>query len=97
MRSVTILSGNSYRIVITRSAQKDKEKIKAIPALKGNVDRLLKILRKNPYQNPPPYERLQGNLSAYFSRRINRQHRLVYLLDDEQKIVKIVSMWTHYE
>lgn len=90
------LSGN-YKIVITKGAQKDKEKIKAIPALKNNVDGLLEILRTNPFQNPPPYEKLQGNLRAYYSRRINRQHRLIYMIDEPKKTVKIVSMWTHYE
>lgn len=86
-----------YRIVITKPAQKDKEKIKSLPALKNNVDSLLTILRDNPFQAPPPYERLQGNFSAYYSRRINRQHRLVYTVDEVERIVKIVSMWTHYE
>ena len=86
-----------YRIVITKSAQKDKEKIKALPALKNNVDILLAVLRNNPFQNPPPYERLQGSFSAYYSRRINRQHRLVCTVDEAERVVKIVSMWTHYE
>ena len=86
-----------YRIVITKSAQKDKEKIKALPALKNNVDILLAVLRNNPFQNPPPYERLQGSFSVYYSRRINRQHRLVYTVDEAERVVKIVSMWTHYE
>ena len=80
-----------YRIVITKSAQKDKEKIKALPALKNNVDILLAVLRNNPFQNPPPYERLQGSFSAYY------QHRLVYTVDEAERVVKIVSMWTHYE
>lgn len=90
------LSGN-YRIVITKAAQKDKEKIKAIPALKNNVDGLLEILRTNPFQNSPPYQKLQGNLSAYYSRRINRQYRLIYMIDETQKVIKIVAMRTHYE
>ena len=90
------MNGN-YTILITRSALKDKEKIKAIPALKNTVDHLLDILRINPWMNPPPYEKLQGKLSLYCSRRINKQHRLVYLVDEKRKIVKIVSMWTHYE
>ena len=55
------------------------------------------VLRNNPFQNPPPYERLQGSFSAYYSRRINRQHRLVYTVDEAERVVKIVSMWTHYE
>ena len=86
-----------YRIVITKSAQKDKEKIKALPALKNNVDILLAVLRNNPFQNPPPYERLQGSFSEYYYRLINRQHRLVYTVDEAERVVKIVSMWTHYE
>lgn len=86
-----------YRIVITKSAQKDKEKIKQQPALKKKVNNLLDIIKDNPYQNPPPYEKLLGNLSECYSRRINIQHRLVYTVDEEQKIVKIISMWTHYE
>ena len=86
-----------WRIVIIKAAQKDKEKIKQLPALRQKVDGLLAILRKNPYQNPPPYERLKGNLSAYYSRRINAQHRLVYLVDEAAHAVKIVAMWTHYE
>ena len=86
-----------YRIVITRDAQRDKEKVKTVPALKNKVDKLLTILKENPWQNPPPYEKLQGSLSAYCSRRINRQHRLVYIVYEQEKTVKIVSMWTHYE
>lgn len=84
-----------YKILIMNSAQKDKEKIKSIPALKRNVDNLLNILRKSPFQNPPPYEKLSGNFKELYSRRINRQHRLVYKVVD--KTVIIVSMWTHYE
>ena len=86
-----------YRIVITKSAQKDKEKIKQQPVLKKKVNNLLEIIKNNPYQNPPPYEKLLGNLSECYSRRINIQHRLVYTVDEEQKVVKIISMRTHYE
>lgn len=84
-----------YKLVLTRSAVKDKEKIKMIPALKRNVDKLLDIIRKNPFQNPPPYEKLSGNFKELYSRRINRQHRLVYKVTGDTVI--IVSMWTHYE
>jgi len=87
---------NEYRIVILKSAQKDKEKIKTIPALKRNVDNLLEVMRKNPYQNPPPYEKLRG-LENCYSRRINVQHRLVYRVVEEEKTIIIISMWTHYE
>ncbi|MBQ1546363.1 MAG: Txe/YoeB family addiction module toxin [Clostridia bacterium] len=58
---------------------------------------MIDILCNNPYQNPPPYEKLSGNLSSCYSRRINSQHRLVYTVDEKRKIVKILSMWTHYE
>jgi len=58
---------------------------------------LLDILRKNPYQTPPPFEKLLGDLSGAYSRRINIQHRLVYQILDDEKVVKVISMWTHYE
>ena len=87
---------DNYRIVIIKSAQKDKNKIKSVPALKRNVEKLLEVLKKNPYQNPPSYEKLIG-LPNMYSRRINRQHRLVYQVFEEEKTVKIISMWTHYE
>lgn len=90
------MSGN-YRLVIMKSAQKDKEKIKAQPALRRNVESLLAILADDPYQNPPPYEKLVGNLQRFYSRRINKQHRLVYEVLEKEKTVKIVSMWSHYE
>lgn len=85
-----------YKILITKAAQKDKEKIKQIPTLKRNVDNLLQILRNNPYQNPPAYEKLMG-LDNVYSRRINRQHRLVYQIFEQEKAIKIIAMWTHYE
>ena len=90
------MSGN-YQLVILKAAQRDKEKIKLQPALRRNVESLLAILADNPYQNPPPYEKLMGNLQRFYSRRINKQHRLVYEVLEEEKIVKIVSMWSHYE
>lgn len=90
------MNGN-YKIVITKSAQKDKEKIKSFPSLKNNVDNLLEILRNDPFQSPPPFERLRGELSVYYSRRINKQHRLVYMIDTDLKVVKIVAMWTYYQ
>lgn len=86
-----------YKIVIMKSALKDKEKIKENPTLKKNVDKLLEVISENPFQNPPPYEKLSGNLKDLYSRRINRQHRLVYKVDEEAKTIIIVSMWTHYE
>lgn len=86
-----------YRIRIFKKAKKDVEKIRNIPALKKNVDNLLEILRNNPYQNPPPYEKLIGDLKGAYSRRINVKHRLVYTVDKEKREVKILSMWSHYE
>lgn len=86
-----------YRIKIFKKAKKDVEKIKGVKALKKNVESLLEILRNNPYQNPPPYEKLIADLKGAYSRRINIKHRLVYTVDDEKREVKILSMWTHYE
>lgn len=90
------LSGE-YKIFITKAAQKDKEKIKQYPALRKTVEHLLELIKINPFQNPPPYEKLLGTLNQCYSRRINIQHRLVYTVDEEQKAVKIISMWSHYE
>ena len=67
------------------------------PALKANVDALLTVLKRDPFQNPPPYEKLLGNMAGMYSRRINRQHRLVYEVDTANRIVRIISMWTYYE
>ena len=82
--------------MISKTAKKDKDKIKEKPAIKKKVEQLLRVLESNPYQNPPSYEKLSGEYRHLYSRRINRQHRLVYKVDEEQKVV-IVSMWTHYE
>ena len=86
-----------YKIVILKQAEKDKEKIKQFPALKGNVEKLLSFMQENPFQNPPPYEMLIGDLKGLYSRKINRQHRLVYIAIEEEKKIIIVSMWSHYE
>jgi toxin YoeB len=86
----------SWRLVFTKQAQKDAKKI-ALSGLKPQASRLLNILRKNPYQNQPPYEKLVGDLSGAFSRRINIQHRLIYQVLDDIKTLKVVRMWTHYE
>ncbi|HWQ80363.1 MAG TPA: Txe/YoeB family addiction module toxin [Anaerovoracaceae bacterium] len=86
-----------YRIVILKSALKDKEKVKAIPSLRRNADKLPEVIKENPFQNPPPYEKLSGSLSDLYSRRINRQHRLIYKVLEEEKIIVIISMWSHYE
>ena len=86
----------SWRLVFTKQAQKDSRKI-AGAGLKPQTVKLLGILKKNPYQNTPPYEKLLGDLSGACSRRINIHHRLVYQVLDDIKTVKIIRMWTHYE
>jgi toxin YoeB len=84
-----------WRLVFTKQAQKDAKKI-ARAGLKPQAIRLLKILKRDPYTTPPPYEKLLGDLSGACSRRINIQHRLVYQILDDLKTVKIIRMWTHY-
>ena len=86
----------NYKVVFTKQAQKDAEKLSA-SGLKTKTEQLIKILRKNPYQTPPFYEKLVGDLAGAYSRRINIQHRLVYQVIENKKIVKIIRMWTHYE
>lgn len=85
-----------WEIVHTKRSLKDFKKIAQGP-LKKNVRALLDVLAIDPFENPPPFEKLTGNLTGLYSRRINLQHRLVYQVFSEQKTVKIVSMWTHYE
>lgn len=85
-----------YKIVYTKTALKDIKKLKAAH-LDKITKNLIDILRENPYQTPPYYERLVGNLKGLYSRRINIQHRLVYQVYEEEETVKIVSLWTHYE
>ena len=86
----------SWRIVFTRQAQKDARKL-AKAGLRPQAEKLLEILRKNPYQRPPRYEKLLGDLKGAYSRRISIEHRLVYQVYDEEKTVKVIRMWTHYE
>jgi len=86
----------SWQLVFTKQAQKDAKKI-THSGLKPQVERLLEIIKANPFQNPPPYEKLVGDLSGAYSRRINIQHRLVYQVIDDIKTVKVIRMWTHYE
>ena len=86
----------SWAIVFTKQAQKDAKKI-AASNLKTQTQRLLDILEVNPFQKPPPYEKLVGDLSGAISRRINIQHRLVYQVYSEEMTVKVIRMWTHYE
>lgn len=86
----------SWQIVYTKQAQKDAQKI-ARAGLKPQAERLLEILKENPFRNPPPYEKLLGDLSGAYSRRITIQHRLVYQVLEENSTVKVIRMWTHYE
>ena len=86
----------SWRLVFTKQAKKDAKKI-AQSGLKPQTSRLLDIPREDPYRNPPPYEKLVGDLSGACSRRISLQHRLIYQVLDDIKTVKVIRMWTHYE
>ena len=86
----------SWQLVYTKQAQKDSKKLSAA-ALRPKAEKLLNILRKNPYFKPPPFEKLVGDLKGAYSRRINIQHRLVYQIIKKSRTVKIISMWSHYE
>ncbi len=86
----------SWELVFTKQAQKDSKKL-AASGLRSKTERLLEILSQNPYQNPPAYEKLVGDLAGAYSRRINIQHRLVYQVLKDIKTVKVIRMWTHYE
>ncbi|MDI1314230.1 Txe/YoeB family addiction module toxin [Prosthecobacter sp.] len=83
-------------VVYTKQAQKDAKKI-ASSNLKSQAQRLLEVLAKNPFQTPPPYEKLVGDLEGAYSRRINIQHRLVYQVYEVEHTVKVLRLWTHYE
>lgn len=85
-----------YSIVYTKKAANDIANLKAAK-LDKKAKALIDLIRENPYQTPPQYEKLQGNLLGAYSRRINIKHRLVYEVIEEQQTVKIISMWTHYE
>lgn len=85
-----------YSIVYHKKAIQDIPKLKAAH-LDGKAKKLIEVLRNNPFQNPPPYEKLVGDLQGAYSRRINVKHRLVYVVYEEEKTVRIISMWTHYE
>ena len=85
-----------WRVVYARQAQKDAKKI-AAAGLRPKAEKLLEILPRNPFQSLPPYEKLMGDLSGAYSRRINIQHRLVYQVMEEIRTVKVVRVWTHYE
>jgi Txe/YoeB family toxin of toxin-antitoxin system len=85
-----------WQLVFTKQAQKDAKKI-VQSGLKPQAERILEILKENPFKTPPPYEKLVGDLSGAYSRRINIQHRLVYQVIEDIKTVKVIRMWTHYE
>ena len=86
----------SWQLVYTKQAQKDAEKLKS-SGLAEKAKTLLTIVKENPFQNPPPYEKLVGDLSGAYSRRINIQHRLVYQIVTEANTVKVLRLWSHYE
>lgn len=85
-----------WRVVFTRQAVKDARKL-AGSNLKPKAEYLLAVLARDPFQSPPPFERLVGDLAGAYSRRINVQHRLVYQVLREERTVKVIRMWTHYE
>ncbi|MBL8497352.1 MAG: Txe/YoeB family addiction module toxin [Nitrosomonas sp.] len=86
----------NWEILFTKQAQKDANKISQA-GLKSKVVELLKLLEENPFQSPPPYEKLVGDLSGAYSRRVTIQHRLIYQVYPEDKKIKVLRMWTHYE
>lgn len=86
----------TWEIVFTRQAQKDAKRL-ASAGLKQKAQKLLEVIRENPFHNPPPYEKLIGDLSGAYSRRINIQHRFVYQVYQQERIIKVLRLWTHYE
>lgn len=85
-----------WKLVYTKQAQKDAKKLSAA-GLKSKSIQILEILENDPFRNYPPYEKLVGDLSVAYSRRINIRHRIVYQILEDERIVKIIRMWTHYE
>ncbi|MBI4051084.1 MAG: Txe/YoeB family addiction module toxin [Elusimicrobia bacterium] len=86
----------SWQLVFTKQAQRDAKKLSA-SGLRSKAETLLKILQRNPFKSPPPFEKLVGDLKGAYSRRINIQHRLVYQVLSSIKTVKVIRLWTHYE
>ena len=86
----------NWELRYTKQAQKDAKKLSAA-GLKSKAQELLEVIRKNPYQNPPPYEKLVGDLTGAYSGRINIQHRLIYQVYEEEHVIKVIRLWTHYE
>lgn len=88
----------SWSVRFTKQAQKDARKLAAAsPALKAKAEQLLQLLTEDPFRQPPPYEALVGDLRGAFSRRLNIQHRLVYQVLPDERVVKVLRLWTHYE
>ena len=85
-----------YNVIFTKQAAKDLEHLKAAN-LSDKAKKLAEIVRENPYQTPPTYEKLKGDLSGMYSRRISAQHRFIYTVDEKAQVVKVISMWSHYE
>jgi len=86
----------NWELIYTKQAQKDAKKLSGL-GLRSKAQKLLKIIKENPYQNPPPYEKLVGDLAGAYSRRINIQYRLVYQVLQTEHIIKVIRLWTHYE
>jgi toxin YoeB len=86
----------TWRLAYSRQAQKDANKLVAA-GLKAKAQLLLDVLKADPFQNPPPYEKLVGDLAGAYSRRISIQHRLVYQVLEKERVVKVLRLWTHYE
>lgn len=86
----------NWQLVYTKQAQKDAQKL-AAAGLKDKAKALLAVVQENPFQNPPPYEKLVGDLAGAYSRRINIQHRLVYQVLQDEQVVKVLRLWSHYD
>ncbi|MDO9618749.1 MAG: Txe/YoeB family addiction module toxin [Pseudomonas sp.] len=86
----------NWQLVYTKQAQKDAQKL-AAAGLKDKAKALLAVVQDNPFQNPPPYEKLVGDLAGAYSRRINIQHRLVYMVLQDEQVVKVLRLWSHYD
>lgn len=87
---------SNYKLVYTKQAKKDAKKA-ASSGLKSKIEDLLEVIEENPFEEYPPYEKLVGNLEGAYSRRINIQHRLVYQVYEEENVVKVIRIWTHYD
>lgn len=85
-----------YKIEYHKKVIKEIQKLKE-SGLDMKAKRLIELIKENPYQTPPPYEKLVGDLQNFYSRRINIKHRLIYQVNEKEKVIKVISMWTHYE